>query len=64
MVDEDLLRYLHNRHVPQCPLTYARVLKASQYINMDQKGRVWITGPGEGPPRQVPQLKERAIIVD
>jgi hypothetical protein len=51
MLDEALLRFLAHREVPIDTKDYQRVLKASRYLAMDADGRVWVTGPAEGPPR-------------
>ena len=42
----------------------ARVRKAANYFSVDERQRLWVTGPHKGPPRHVPVLKEREPLLD
>jgi hypothetical protein len=63
LLDEVLLCYLSHRQAPADPIEYARVLRAGNFIYMDEKGKVWLRGGDNFPPRQVPLLKNRGKIV-
>ena len=63
MLDESLLRFLSHREVPKDVTEYARVLRASKFLTLAENGKLWVTGLPEGPPREIPLLKNRSKIV-
>ncbi len=63
LLDEPLLKFLSHREVPREAEEYARVLRASKFLTLAESGKLFVTGLPEGPPREVPLLKNRSKIV-
>ena len=63
-LDEDLLRYLSHGEAPAAIDAMQRVVAASAFLRLGRDGRMWVTGPGGGPPRQVPVMIDRRPLLE
>lgn len=64
-LDEALLEFLATGEVTGPRVSaLQRVRKAANYFSVDDRLRLWVTGPHAGPPRHVPLLKERAPLLE
>lgn len=54
--------YLEKEKLPEDDKEHRRVLWASRYLVMDERGRVWVVAKGVNA-REVPLLKERKPII-
>jgi hypothetical protein len=58
-LDEPVLRFLSHSELPKDDLDVGRVLRAAQFAQMDEGGRVWLKGTAETPARLVPGIGSR-----
>lgn len=63
-LDESLLRYLALRERPHDLGEARRVLRASEFISMDDAGALWVSASGGGITRQIPPIAARSRIVE
>ena len=64
LLDEELLRYLSHREAPATADAHRRVVAASAFLRLDREGRLWVTGPGGGAPRLVPDMVDRRPLLE
>ena len=64
LLDEQLLRYLSHREAPPTVDAYRRVVTASAYLRIGKDGRLWVTGPGGGAPRLIPDMVDRQPLLE
>ena len=50
-LDEVLLAYLNHGEKPDSYNELARVMEVSNYVTLDERGTLWVTGEAKGPPR-------------
>jgi hypothetical protein len=50
-LDFDLLDFLSHGHKPDYYETLRRVMEASNYLHIDDRGVLWVSGEASGPPR-------------
>lgn len=45
------MKYLNNGEKPDSYNELARVMEVSNFLAMDERGVLWVTGEAKGPPR-------------
>lgn len=62
-LDEELLRYLSHQERPPSYEALRRVLTAANFLHLDERGVLWVTGEARAPLRRVPRLGEREKLL-
>jgi hypothetical protein len=62
-LDEELLSFLSHGQRPDFYEEVRRVTEASNFLHLDEKGILWVSGEIEGPPRMIPPIGKRRTLV-